>query len=405
MKILFINSLYEPNVIGGAEIILRSHVNALHQRGHDVSVLTLDPQPGLTSNSVDGVRVWRAGLKNFYWPFGCEKPPAWKRALWHLTDIYNPFMTSAVKEVVQIEAPDLVCTHNLTGWSVAVWSALTKLGIPIVQVLHDPYLICPRSNMFSKGTPCRQQCLKCRSMRLMHPRLSNQLSAVVGVSRFILEKSVRYRYFGNVPIREVINNARDMGSVHEVGEAKGQPSNRQVTFGFIGNLLASKGIELLLETFVGQAPDSWRLVVAGSGKDDYEADLKKRYRHERIHFIGHVRPNTFFNQVDFTVVPSLWEDTFPGVVLESFYFGVPVLGSNRGGIPEMIQEGINGVLFDPEDTEGLSASMVAVAARKDRWRNAAPDIRDTSRVYFDMNRWTDQWLSLYQRVLKGRTDE
>ncbi len=404
MKILFINSLYEPNVIGGAETILRSHVSALHAKGHAVAVLTLDPNPGLTSDFVDGVRVWRVGLKNTYWPFGGGKPPGWKRALWHFTDIYNPLMKSVVTKVVQTESPDIVCTHNLTGWSVAVWSELSRLGTPIVQVLHDPYLICPRSNMYNNGTPCRRQCLKCRAMRLLHPHLSNQVSAVVGVSSFILDNLVRYGYFSSVPIREVIHNARDMGTAGKIGEPKRQPSDGRVTFGFIGSLMASKGIELLLDSFVGHAPDSWSLVVAGSGKKDYETYLKSRYRHDRVNFIGRVLPETFFNQVDFTVVPSLWDDTFPGVVFESFFFGVPVLGSNRGGIPEMVREGDNGALFDPEDPEGLIASMAAVADRIDHWRSAAPVIRDTANKFFDVEGWTEQWISLYQRVIDRRID-
>jgi len=403
MKILFINSLYEPHVIGGAETILRSHVNAMHQRGHTVSVLTLDPKPGLTSDCVDGVRVWRAGLKNTYWPFGCEKPPAWKRALWHVIDIYNPLMTPVVKEVIRSERPDIVCTHNLTGWSVAVWPVLSDLGIPIVQVLHDPYLLCPRSNMFSNGVPCKRQCLKCRAMRLLHRRMSNRVSAVVGVSRFILEKTVGNGYFSRVPIREVLNNARDMGNPAETGVSKRQSLSGQVTFGYIGSLMDSKGIELLLDTFVRQAPDTWNLVVAGSGKEEYAAYLKNRYRHDRVAFLGRVSPEIFFNQVDCTVVPSLWADTFPGVVFESFFFGVPVLGSRRGGIPEMISEGANGALFDPEDPGGLSTAMVDVAARIEFWRGAAPAIQGSARAFFDVESWTDRWISLYQRVIPGHT--
>jgi glycosyltransferase involved in cell wall biosynthesis len=405
MKILFINSLYEPHVVGGAETILRSHVNALRGRGVAVAVLTLDPKQGLSSDFVDGVRVWRAGLKNTFWPFGGEKTSGWRRAFWHLADIYNPLMRSSVKDVVRIETPDLVCLHNLTGWSVAVWSELAALGVPVVQVLHDPYLICPRSNMFSKGSPCQQQCLKCRAMRLLHPQLSNQVSAVVGVSSFILDKLERYGYFSAVPHREVIHNARDMGSAWNDGDTKKECSQGQVTFGFIGSLMVSKGIELLLDTFIKHAPIAWRLVVAGAGKLEYEEYLKRKYRHDQVTFIGRVQPDIFFNQVDITVVPSLWEDTFPGVIFESFYFGVPVLGSNRGGIPEMIIDGANGALFDAGEPEGLAVAMNTVASRIGQWRSAAPIIRTSARSYFDLDSWTDKWMALYRRVLSGHHDD
>ena len=403
MKILFINSLYEPNVIGGAETILRSHVNALKARGIEVAVLTLDPEPGLGSDLVDGVRVWRAGLKNSYWPFGAEKPPGWRRGVWHLIDIYNPLMLGAVEEVLGAEKPDLVCTHNLAGWSAAAWSVPHRLGIPIVQVLHDPYLLCPRSNMFSNGAPCVRQCLKCRVMRLFHPHWSNQVSAVVGVSRYVLEKTVQKGYFGKVPIREVINNARELGAPPLLASAGPKTAPGRVSFGYIGSLMESKGIELLLDSFVRRAPEGWTLLVAGSGKAEYVAQLKERYRHDRVSFIGRVAPEQFFQQVDCTVVPSIWGDTFPGVVFESFFYGVPVLGSRRGGIPEMIGEGANGVLFDPAEPGGLERAMDQVAGEIDSWRRAAPAIREQAAHFFDVAGWTERWISLYRRVLSGRS--
>jgi len=403
VKILFINTLYEPHVVGGAETILRAHVNALHCRGFNVAVLTLGPMPGLVSEKLDGVRIWRAGLRNFYWSFGADSPPAWKRIFWHLADIYNPLMVKAVRHVVSVEQPDIVCVHNLTGWSVAAWSELRRSGIPVVQVLHDQYLLCIRSNMFNGDRPCTRQCWQCRLMRFIHPRLSGQVAAVVGVSNFILDKMLCNGYFGDVPIREVIRNARDLPGDTGIRNGPKRADNR-VTFGFIGSLMPSKGIELLLEAFVRNAPEEWFLIVAGSGKRDYEDYLKGRYAHQRIRFSGRVPPGEFFNQVDITVVPSLWEDTFPGVVFESFFFGVPVIGSRRGGIPEMIREGVNGVLFNPEDPSALPATMSAVASEIIRWQNAAPIIRETAGEFFDLDGWTERWISLYLRVLNGHID-
>lgn len=406
MKILFINSLYEPYVLGGAEIVLRSHVDALYKRGYQVAVLTLGPESGLIKEEVDGVSVWRAEHRNVAWNFGGERLPVWKRTLWHLADAYNPLMAKTVRQVVHMERPDIVCAHNLTGWTVAAWSELHRLGVPIVQVLHDQYLLCIRSNMFDAGRTCPGQCMKCRLMRLFHPRLSRRVSAVVGVSGFILDKLLRNGYFADVPIREVIRNARLIPDAFVEGAASRADGRTagQVEFGFIGSLLPTKGIELLLETFARNSHHDWFLTVAGTGKRDYEDSLRRRYAHPRINFMGRVSPESFFSKVDVTVVPSLVEDTLPGVVLESLSFGLPVVGSRRGGIPEMIREGVTGVLFDLEDPEALTASMAAVAARIDHWRSAAPVIRETARQLCDVEGWTEKWISLYQRVINGHND-
>jgi glycosyltransferase involved in cell wall biosynthesis len=366
-------------------------------------VLTLGPDPGLIREQVDGVTVWRAGHGNVGWNFGAERLPLWKRTLWHLADVYNPLMMKTVRHVVDMERPDIVCIHNLTGWTASIWSELHRMGIPIVQVLHDQYLLCIRSNMFDAGHTCQRQCIKCKMMRLFHPRLSRQVSAVVGVSGFILDKLLRNGYFANVPIREVIRNARHIPNHGVFGDNAGREAGR-VDFGYIGSLLSIKGIELLLETFARDAHQDWFLTVAGTGKREYDDSLRRRYAHPRIDFMGRVSPEKFFRKVDVTVVPSLVEDTLPGVVLESLCFGLPVIGSQRGGIPEMVREGVTGVLFDPEEPEGLTASMSAVAARIDDWRSAAPAIRENARQLCDMDGWTERWISLYQRVINGHTD-
>jgi glycosyltransferase involved in cell wall biosynthesis len=399
LKILFINPLYASKDNGGAEIILQTHAEAMRKRGHSVSVLSLGDTGMAWAEEINGVKVRRVRIKNIYWPFGGVQASAWKRTLWHLFDIYNPLTKPVIAEVVKSEQPDLVCVHNLPGWSVSVWSVLERLNIPIVQVLHDPYLICPRSNMFHKDKPCQQQCLKCRLMRKFHPRLSKKVTAVVGVSQFILGKLIRLGYFEDVPIREVINNARQMNAAAQARGTEPE-SNGLITFGFIGRLLSSKGIEFLLDSFIRHSPESWRLVVAGSGKLEYESYLKAKFGHDRVSFIGSVPPEDFFGRIDFTVVPSLWEDTFPGVVFESFFYGVPVLGSNRGGIPEMIQEGVNGVLFDPDVCGSLQALMSEVAVNKDYWQSSAQKIIEMSHLFFDSEAWTDKWEDLYTRVLE-----
>ncbi|BCS55012.1 hypothetical protein GSbR_17930 [Geobacter sp. SVR] len=169
--------------------------------------------------------------------------------------------------------------------------------------------------------------------------------------------------------------------------------------------MPSKGIELLLDTFINHSPESWSLVIAGSGKIEYETYLKNKFSHERVDFIGRVQPEIFFEKIDFTVVPSLWEDTYPGVVFESFFFGVPVLGSNRGGIPEMIQEGVNGVLFDPDDCCSLYALMGDVAANREYWQTSSHAIMGMSHAFFDVDAWTERWEELYFNVLKKHTGE
>src|SRR5690606_4147474 len=107
--------------------------------------------------------------------------------------------------------PDVVSCHNLAGWSVGVWDAVHQQGIPIVQVLHDLYLLCANSNMFRGDSPCTRQCMDCRFLRYRHKEKSTQVSAVVGISRSILTRFIEMGYFQNAA-KFVIYNTRQVPS-------------------------------------------------------------------------------------------------------------------------------------------------------------------------------------------------
>ncbi|TCD47276.1 glycosyltransferase family 4 protein [Chlorobium sp. N1] len=397
MKILFVNGLYEPYVGGGAEIILHKLTRGLMGLGHQVVVLSIGKNPDLSVDRVDGVKVYRAGIRNLYFPYGQTTPSSLSRTLWHLFDCYNPLMQDYVRHVVAAEKPEVASCHNLAGWSVSVWDALTEAGVPIVQVLHDQYLLCPTSTMFDGHAPCARQCLRCRALRIPHAGKSNQVSAVVGVSRFILDKLLSYGYFRDTKTRQVIYDARALEVEYRKSGAASVDGLH--VFGYIGTLAPHKGIEMLLDAFSRPGEGGWRLVIAGIGKHDYEAELKKRYRNENIFFAGYLNPKEFFEKIDVCIVPSLWEDTFPGVVLESLSMGVPVIGSARGGIPEMLVHGYNGMLFNPEDPNGLFSAMRNISESLDGWRAKRESIVNSAPSFSDGYGWSKQWEALYASVV------
>jgi glycosyltransferase involved in cell wall biosynthesis len=397
LKVLIVSSLYAPHIGGGAEIILKEHVRALTQKGVEVVVLSIGPQAGLIEEEVDGVRVWRAGIKNLYFHHGTVRPRSWQRTLWHALDVYNPFMKSFVRRIVELERPDLASCHNITGWSVSVWDALSESGVPIVQVLHDQYLLCPKSTMFRDKTPCRRQCFSCRLMRLAHSAKSNQVQAVVGVSQFVLDKLLSYGYFQRTPVREYIHNSRQFS--FDTAALAPRTDDGTVVFGFIGTLAPNKGVELLLETFCGRTARNWRLLIAGTGKADYEAMLRDRFNDPCISYLGHCDPKDFFTRVDATVVPSLWEDTFPGVVFESMLFGVPVVGSRRGGIPEMIIPGESGLLFDPDRANSLLETLQRLADVLPLFRESRDAIIEQAGRFSNPDLWTEKWLKVFHQVV------
>lgn len=399
-KVLFLNLYDDPVDGGGAEVTLHHLTQGLVLKGLKVVILSTAAKSGLQKIEREGVRIWRAGLRNVYWPSRAHRSPA-ARIIWHMLDSYNLFMQPILRRVLEIEQPDVVSMHNLPGWSSLAWLTIANMNIPSVQVLHDSYAICPKTTMFNNGRNCSEQCTMCRLLRLRHRRLSSRVSAVVGVSRFILDRHLKHGYFRDVPIREIIHNTRDAGELGlDIPPPVRKPGKDSVRLGFIGRLDPTKGAEQLLETFIKLQNPKVELWIAGSGKPAYEQSLRMRYSSERVHFLGHIAPRDFYPRVDAVVVPSLWQDTFPGVVFEALAFGKPVIGSRRGGIPEMIHDGENGLLFDPEGPGQLTAALQRLTEDAALRADMSKTARMSAERFLDRNAWVASYLNLYKEVAR-----
>ena len=399
MKVLFLNLFDDPAEGGGAEMTLHHLTQGLVRRGMEPVFATIGEQPGLHRSERDGVRIWRAGLRNLYRPDLKARPHAVARALWHALDSYNAPMQPALRRVLEAERPDVVSVHNLPGWSAAAWKTISNAGIPAVQVLHDSYVICPKATMYKGDGNCARQCTACRLLRLPHRSLSRHVSAVVGVSRFILDRHLEQGYFRDVPIQRVIHNARDateLGLNAAAPDASGAP----LRFGFIGRLDPTKGATVLLDAFVAADLPDTELWIAGDGKADFVEPLQKRHADARVRFLGRVAPRDFYPQVDVVVVPSLWHEPLGMVVAEALAFGKPVIGSRRGGIPEMIRESENGLLFEPDAPGELVAALRRLAGDGALRRRMGEAARVSAQPFLDRAGWVGRYVALYDEVIR-----
>jgi glycosyltransferase involved in cell wall biosynthesis len=393
MNILFINVLYEPFIGGGTEIILKQLVEGAHKCGHNVKVLSFWDKVD-KEEVINNIAVYRAKIPNLYLPYGKIRQSFLKKVLWNILDIYNPRSPKIVLKVIKDFKPDLVNIHNIYGWSCSIWDIIGDANIPAIQVLHDLYLLCP-INMFKYNVICKKQCLSCKIVRFLYKLKSNKLKAVVGVSNFILNKYLSHGYFQNVPIKKVIYNARKLDT-----NIKKKINLNYINFGFIGSLSPHKGIEILLKTYHKIKKSNYKLFIAGSGKKHYEQFLMSKYKDDSIIFMGKVNPEDFFKRVDVTIVPSIWYESLGTIVVESFAFGIPVIGSNIGGTPEMVIEGVNGMLFDPYKAGDLEKTMLKFENEVDYWRNNSECIKQSAQKFLEYEGWLKQWEELYSIVLK-----
>jgi len=353
LKILLGSSLYEPNAIGGAEKVVQALATDFIRHGHQVVIITTQPKGRAVQRTVQGASVYYVPVRNLYRPFNRDEVGPIRKALWRVVDSYNLLMTPQLSRIISSEKPDIVNTHNISGLSVSLWSAAHRRGVPIVHTMHDQYLLCHRSTMFKNGENCASICADCRLLALPRKLASRRLDAVIGVSRFILERHTQFGYFKCLDSSVILNSGLNKPQQPSVRTG----TNRVVRVGFLGQIILTKGLHLLIDSFQRIRALNSELRIAGKGDSLYASELRERTRrHDNIQWLGFVNPAEFFRDIDVLVVPSVWQDTAPLVILEAFNFGIPVIASNRGGIPELMGPE-TGWLFDPDEPNSLDQAL------------------------------------------------
>lgn len=387
MKILYINALYSPFVAGGAERSLKLIVEGMQARGHAVVVLSMVPDGGLRREEVDGVPVYRAGLKNGYWPFSEQRPNRARRFLWHWCDRHNRAMARYVRNVIEREQPDVVACHNLVGWSIAVWDTVRKAGIPVVQVLHDYYLLSPDSTMYKSRIDYVHQSRLAKFLRWGYARRSGQVAAVVGISHSVLRRFEAFGYFRGVR-QYVIHNAR---AIPETGQPRVRQPGDPMVMGYIGTLSGPKGVDWLISAFKTSGVEG-ELLIAGTGQSETMKLLRWFARiHPRIRFLGQVDAQEFYAKIDVLVVPSMWEEPLGMVAIEALANHRPVIASNRGGLPETVVDGQNGLLFDAGNPDTLAPAMRKLWQDPALYNRLAAAARPSVGEFLDVSRMVGQY--------------
>lgn len=142
------------------------------------------------------------------------------------------------------------------------------------------------------------------------------------------------------------------------------PNLQSPVFLFVGHLIPRKGVESLVKAchiLKKQGRDRFTVQIVGSGAEQerLSAYCRENQLEENIQWLGRVEYSaiaTYFKNADVFVFPT-WEETWGVVLLEAMLFGKPVICSTGAGTSEMVVEGENGYLFDPDDPEKLAVLM------------------------------------------------
>jgi len=276
---------------------------------------------------------------------------------------YNHNAQRQLARLIRDTQPEIVHVHSIYHHlSPAVLSTLKAFNLPVVMELHDYKLICP-NYIFLDGQ--RRLCETCRGRYFLNAggkkcfRDSSAASLLVAVeatlhrclgsykknvdlfvspSRFLADKMKSYGY-GDKPIL-VQPYSLDLSAY----QPRYEPSDYYL---FMGRLTHEKGVRFLLQA-AARIKDL-NLIICGAGP--LEAELAATIKAEGLHHVtlaGYQSGEalkTLAAGARFTVVTSEWHDNSPLVIYESLALGKPVIGSRLGGIPELIDEGVDGYTY------------------------------------------------------------
>jgi glycosyltransferase involved in cell wall biosynthesis len=168
-------------------------------------------------------------------------------------------------------------------------------------------------------------------------------------------------------------------------------------FGYAGRLVPHKGTAEAADAaaaVLARVPDAHVVVLGAnpaSGSADtlaaMKATLAARGVGARAHFPGYVRePLPFIAGFDVALVPSTYADPCPLAAIEALALGVPVVGSRAGGIPELVDDGVTGLLVRPGDPDDLARAMGELAANRVRAKEMGERAREDAQTRFDRRR-------------------
>lgn len=386
MRILILHNFYQYR--GGEDTYFISLARLLKVKGHQV--ITYAKDSGYINNSL---------RKRINVGLGMYK---------------NKSVEEDLSSLIKTHNPNIVHINNIYPLiSASAYQVCKKNGIPIVQTAHNYRFVCPKGTLFRDGKIC-ELCVK---KNFAYPSIfygcyhNSNLASLIFSSSFFYHRSkgafdcidkfifpsefTRRYYIDNLGLEKDKTNV-----IPYFVENESKPFNSQRQyFLYAGRLSEEKGIIHLLDIFSNLL--SYKLVVLGDGPLRNKVEQYRKYKNIIIKgFISPEKMHSYFREAICTIIPSLWYEVLPMVMLESFVNSTPVIVPNFGTFQYTVTDGKNGFFYEQYNFNDLKAKILYVwnnrnkiekmreFARKEYEEKYTPEkhYRSLLRVYQDLVR-------------------
>ena len=364
MKVLQINKYHYLK--GGADKVYLDTSNLLAERGHEVLHFSTSD----TKNEFSLTSEFFVKSPDFL------TLSTWQKMKSSLSYIYSNQSKQNLTNLILEHQPDLAHIHIFFGeLSLSILSVLRKFNIPVVMTLHDFKLLCPIYSLYDQDNSICEKCAsgnilhcvrkKCNKNNYAYSLMASVESVTrdwlfsyekyidhfIAVSKFSMKKHLEYRVQLEGKISHLYNFVDRPLSVMKPGH--------EDYYCYFGRLSREKGLLNLVNAF---AKNGFKLKIAGEGP--FKKELEQYCQQNSISnvaFVGHqsgLQLERFVNRAKFTIVPSECYESFGLVVIESMQQGTPVIASNIGAIPELVEHHRTGFLFTSGQLEAIQQAIM-----------------------------------------------
>lgn len=379
-KILFVHNSYQHK--GGEDSVVDDEINLLRGNGHDVFEY----------------RISNDKIKSM------SKLDLLKTTIWSSHSIHD------IKKILDKFSPDICHIHNTFPLiSPSIYWGLDKKNIPIVQTLHNFRLACPQAMFLREGKICESclgkiplqgivhgcyrdsiaQTAVLSSMLVTHRILGtwkNKVTSYIALNEFCKEKFVS----AGIPSEKIKIKPNFVIKTNQ------EQHDREDYFLYIGRLSKEKGISTLLEAFKN-LPNK-KLLVAGDGPEK-----SILMGHENINCIGHVGKEHIIElllKAKAIIIPSIWYENFPKIVVEAMAYGAPIIASNIGSLATIIEDNFNGLLFDPNNAESLIKKIDFMDGNKNARLKIGENALDTYEKLYSKQKNYSMLIDIYSDAIQ-----
>lgn len=384
MKIILSN--YRYFMSGGPEKYLFSVKEELGKAGHNVFPFSVNcPMNEATRWSEYFVSPISNGNSDYFADYKKDIKTA-VRILER--NIYSYEVYKKAKKYAAVTSAELAYSlHFMNKLSPALIDGFKAAGLPLVVRLSDFGLICPQQSLFCQGSICND-CLKyglysCVKKKCVHnsymgsiikaltlkihytKKTFDKIDAFICPSQFLKDKFIEAGFDGSkffhVP-SFIQSNELETGM---------QETQYEDYILYTGRVTREKGVEVLLKAWKRIKEKKVKLIVIGNtGESEYAQKIFHKYGDiaEFHDFMPFKQLKIIIQNALLIVVPSIWYENMPNTIIEAFFYQKPVIASNIGSIPEMIENDVNGRLFSPGDHEQLSEQIKEAIDNKKKYR-------------------------------------